>query len=250
MIELEDVTVRYSSRSAALHNISLRLETFPLVVLGPNGAGKSTLLSLIAGIRRPTTGRVALSDYDRRSSRGSSLARLRAHTGWLPQEVAPIAGFTCAEQVAYAGWLKGMRVKAARAAAADVLDEVGLGPLSGRRAHELSGGERRRLGIAQALVHTPEFVILDEPHAGLDPEQRVTIRRVLDQISLTTRIIVSTHQTDDLAETYRSVLVLTDGRVIAHCPVTDFFSIAKADGVRPRAEDAYLQLLQRARTSA
>lgn len=248
MIELDSVSFRYPRRRTALQHISLMLGDFPLAVLGPNGAGKSTLLSLIAGLARPTTGIVALTEYDRRSTRGSSSARLRKHTGWLPQDVAPIPGFTCLEQVTYAGWLKGMRVKAARRAATEALERLHLETLARRRVQELSGGQRRRLGIAQALAHGPDYLVLDEPHAGLDPEQRSNVRAALDELAETTRVIVSTHQTEDLATTYRGVLVIADGRVLMHGSISDFYGSTGVDRAQPLgAETAYRRLLDQAR---
>lgn len=250
MIELDSVGFRYRRGVTALHNISLTLSSFPVAVLGPNGAGKSTLLSVIAGITRPTSGIVALTEYDHRSRHGSSLQRLRKHVGWLPQDVAPVPGFNCVEQVAYAGWLKGMRAKAARRAAVDILDRLHLEGLSKRRVQDLSGGQRRRLGFAQALVHGPAYVVLDEPLAGLDPEQRSNVRATLVEVAREARVIVSTHQTEDLAQTYESVLVIAAGRALMHGSVADFYTRAGVDGGHPlSAETAYHRLMAQAGAS-
>ncbi|MGE5098381.1 MAG: ATP-binding cassette domain-containing protein [Deltaproteobacteria bacterium] len=204
------------------------------VLLGPNGAGKSTLLSLGADALRPRRGRV-------RYGATSSPNERRRKVGWMPQHVRPFPGLTVREQVAYAGWLKGLAQSTAWTEAAGALELVGLGDLQDRRAATLSGGQLRRLGIAQTLVHQAEVLLLDEPTAGLDPAQRARFRTVLTSLPQSSRIVVSTHQVDDLSDVYHHVVVLCEGTIRFQGAVDAFLAIASA-GDR-RAERAYAAVM-------
>ena len=236
-ITFRDVSFGYPRRPLFDH-LELELGCLPCVILGPNGAGKSTLLALLAGHLRPRHGEVTLGRDSTARARGRQ--RIRRRVGWLPQDVRPIAGMNLREQVAYAGWLKGMPYRAAWTSAAAALEQVDLAALAGRSAGRLSGGQRRRLGIAQTIVNAPEFLVLDEPYAGLDPEQRAGVRDTLLALAPTTGLIVSTHQTEELEDVYASVLVLSAGAVRYQGPTVDFFKLAPAAVPSTlRAEAAY-----------
>ncbi len=155
-----------------------------------------------------------------------------------------MAGLRVREQVAYGGWLKGMSRGAAWDASAGALAKVRMSQLADRRSAELSGGQLRRLGIAQALVHDAEVVLLDEPTAGLDPSQRSAFRKLLAELQDAVSFIVSTHQTEDLAASYRSVVVLDQGRVRYQGSIGEFLGRVPA-GVSEerRAEAAYSELV-------
>lgn len=138
------------------------------VLLGPNGAGKSTLLALLADSLQPQKGYVETgTGLSPRTWRGRR--EFRRRVAWLPQQVAPFPGLTVREHVAYAGWLKGLSRRDAWRRSTAALEDVDLASLAGRRATQLSGGQTRRMGIAGALVHEAEAILLDEPTAGLDP---------------------------------------------------------------------------------
>ena len=213
------------------------------VLLGPNGAGKTTLLALGADVLVPARGTVTLGDL-RTANRGDR-HRFRAAVGWMPQEVRPVPGFTCHEQVAYAGWLKGMPKGGAWQAAMNALATVGLVALAERPAGQVSGGELRRVGIAQMLVHEASIVLLDEPTVGLDPVQRVAFRETLSALPRGTRVVVSTHQVDDLSELFDQVVVLDRGRIRFEGTVPSFLALADPGAARP-GESAYARVMSAA----
>lgn len=174
------------------------------LLLGSNGAGKSTLLKLLAGVERPTSGRVSLAGHTRRRT-------LFEQVGWMPQVIRPVRGLTVLEQVEYAAWLAGMHRRDARVRAQAAVEAVDLGALHSRRATELSGGQLRRLGLAQALCRRVHVLLLDEPTAGLDPAQSQLLRGILRGLDVPGGIVVSTHQADELAEASDRLAVLDSG---------------------------------------
>ncbi|WP_308217128.1 ATP-binding cassette domain-containing protein [Streptomyces noursei] len=225
-----------------LDDLSFEFPTGRTVLLGPNGAGKSTLLSLGASVRMPTSGTVTLGRLDivRRRDR----TRYRRHVGWLPQNVSPVPGLTVREQAAYGGWLKGLSRREAWDRSAKALGRVRLTQLAERRSHELSGGQLRRLGLAQTLIHDARVVLLDEPTAGLDPTQRRVFRDLVGELADDVSFIVSTHQTEDLADLYATVVVFDGGRALFHGSVAEFLRRAPCQvPAERRAEWAYHELV-------
>ncbi|GAA2948498.1 ABC transporter ATP-binding protein [Streptomyces flavovirens] len=213
------------------------------MLLGPNGAGKSTLMLLGASVLAPNVGRVTWGGLDGCSRRERKSYRRRV--GWLPQHVSPVPGLTVREQAAYAGWLKGLSKREAWDRSAAALERVRLTELAERRGHELSGGQLRRLGIAQTIVHQAELVLLDEPTAGLDPVQRGVFRDLVADLSDTVQFIVSTHQTEDLADIYDTVMVFDHGTPVFQGTTREFFALASASSSPDRrAEDAYRSLVR------
>ncbi len=213
------------------------------MLLGPNGAGKSTLLSLGASVQYPATGRVQLGNListDRKHRRA-----FRQKVGWLPQQIKPVPSLTVREQAAYAGWLKGLSKSEAWERSVGALEQVRLTELAKRRSHELSGGQLRRLGIAQALIHEADVVLLDEPTAGLDPVQRGVFRDLLAELSGSVSFVVSTHQTEDLADVYDTVVVLDRGQAVFQGTVGEFFARApEGMAIERRAESAYRAMVR------
>lgn len=208
------------------------------VLLGPNGAGKSTLLALGADAIAPSRGSVTLGGLDR--GRRRDRAPYRRAVGWMPQQIRAIPGFTAREQVAYAGWLKGLSRSRAWASAPVALAAAGLERLPNRRASALSGGELRRLGIAQTLIHDAQVLLLDEPSAGLDPAQRARFRELIAALPGDCQVVVSTHEIEDLSELFDTVVVITEGVIRFEGSTSDF--LARGDGPR-RAERAYASII-------
>jgi ABC-2 type transport system ATP-binding protein len=229
-LQFRDVTFAYRRRGRpVLDRLSLQFGEGRTVLLGPNGAGKSTLLALGVGLLLPSLGVVDAGDGSR--------------VGWLPQDLRPLPGCTALEQVAYAAWLQGVDKRRSWAAAEIALETVGLGPRTKVRSAELSGGQLRRVGIAQALAADARVLLLDEPFAGLDPRERQRLRDVLLSLPSAMTVIVSTHLVDDLDDAYDDVAVLDDGAVRFHGPVQAFLDLAPADTADARrAEVAYLAL--------
>ncbi|MGW7313152.1 ATP-binding cassette domain-containing protein [Streptomyces sp. NPDC054865] len=237
----DDIAFRYGRQSPVFTGFTLTVDAPATVLLGPNGAGKSTLMALAASQLAPTAGNLSFKSL--RPGRRTRAA-YRKRVAWIPQQVTPIPGLTVREQVAYTGWLKGMTRGSAWEASATAIERVGLDKLADRKSHQVSGGQLRRMGIAGALTHHSELILMDEPTAGLDPQQRQVFRRLTEELSSTVQIMVSTHQTEDLADLYDQVIVLDQGVVRFQESPAAFHALAPAaGGSRERAEAAYAQLV-------
>lgn len=216
VIQLDGVSYRYPrARRDVVRDMSWSVTAGRVAVLGPNGAGKSTMLQLVAGLRRPRAGTVTVSGdkVDRRSRLGSTV-------GYLPQDVPVIPGMSVREQTRYHLWLSGASASSRGSKAVDeALVKVRLEHLGEARAASLSGGERRRLGIACAIVHQPSVLLMDEPLAGLDPLERESVDEVLATALSARTVVVTTHQTESLSTAFDSVAIVAAGAVIEHRPV-------------------------------
>jgi ABC-2 type transport system ATP-binding protein len=210
--ELNHVSKSYGS-TVALGPLDLTLESGVIGLLGPNGAGKSTLLRVLATGMPATSGRVRIGGYDVTGSIGQR-TEARRHLGYLPQEVGFPRGMTAFGFLDYIAVLKEWNVKLPRHREVQrVLELVNLGDLGRRRVRSLSGGQRRRLALAQAFIGSPELVILDEPTTGLDPEQRASLRGVLSEHARQRVVVLATHQTEDVSALCDRVIVLDGGRI-------------------------------------
>ncbi|MBF4636264.1 ATP-binding cassette domain-containing protein [Agreia pratensis] len=218
---------RYSSRGMLFENFSLSIAPGRTVLLGPNGAGKSTLLGLFASTLRPSRGKVQLEGLAS-ASRGAELRRYRSQVGWLPQDVGIFPGLSVREHVAYTGWLKGLSRRDAWDRSLHAVQQVDLTEKINAPAKSLSGGQVRRMGIAGALVHDARAILLDEPTAGLDPNQRLRFREILAVVPESVVVVVSTHQTEDVHASYDEVIVLSEGLVRFHGSVSAFAGSAPA----------------------
>ncbi len=204
----------------ALADVDLDLEPGVIGLLDPNGAGKTTLLRLLATALPPSQGQVRVLGRDPEAS--AERTDIRRRLGYLPQEVGFPRGFTAFAFVDYIALLKEWTEPAARhAEVRRVLDQVGLSNVAAKRIRAMSGGQRRRVALAQAPLGSPPVLILDEPTSGVDPEQRVTLRTVLAEIARTSLVVLSTHQTEDVAALCERVIVLDQGRVRYDGQVTE-----------------------------
>ncbi|MFE3016973.1 ATP-binding cassette domain-containing protein [Streptomyces sp. NPDC059256] len=241
-LAFRNLVFRYGPRAEVFHGLNLSIANHSTVLLGPNGAGKSTLMALAASHLRPNSGSVTWRDLDASGRRDR--VEYRTAVAWIPQQITPVPGLTVREQVAYGGWLKGMSRKAAWDASQQAVERVGLADLATRRSHQVSGGQLRRMGIAGALTHRSEVILMDEPTAGLDPQQRRMFRSLLEELGDSVQVVVSTHQTEDLADLYQEVVVLDRGVVRFQGPTEEFHSLAQDLGSQQgRAEMAYARLV-------
>jgi ABC-type multidrug transport system ATPase subunit len=199
-------------RRTVLEGVDLEIGAGVFGLLGPNGAGKTTLLRTLATIIRPKTGTLRLLGYDPGHDR--ERRELRRRLGYLPQTLGYYPNFTVFEFVEYFALLKEMPVKTVRPAVARAIERVGLDDRARSKLKTLSGGMLRRVGIAQAIVNDPVLLLLDEPTAGLDPEQRVAFRALLREIGTTGTVIVSTHLIEDVAAACSQVALLDGGRIV------------------------------------
>jgi ABC-2 type transport system ATP-binding protein len=209
VVEVRDVTVRYRGGVTALADVSLSWPRGVTALLGANGAGKTTLLNVVTGALAPRSGsvRVLLGSDDDPDTR-------RAGVGYLPQEAGWPGHFTVAEFVSYLAWTRRVSRSGRAAKVAKAISEVGLADQQHVRLSRLSGGQRRRAMLAQALVDDPALLVLDEPTAGFDPLQRVAFRDLVSGLARSRAIVISTHLVEDVELLADWVSVLRQGRVV------------------------------------
>jgi ABC-2 type transport system ATP-binding protein len=211
-VVVEGVTRSFRGH-AAVAGVDLSAGRGVTGLLGPNGAGKTTLLRILATVLAPDRGRLRLLGHDPDTPAGRLAIRRRL--GYLPQEPGFHRGMTVFDFIDYVAILKEMTDRRARHdEVRRVIELAGLPQVSGKRIRALSGGMRRRVGLAQALLGDPDLVILDEPTAGLDPEQRLRFREIVSRIGERRTVILSTHQTEDVAAVCQTVVVLHQGRCL------------------------------------
>jgi ABC-type multidrug transport system ATPase subunit len=212
-VEMKDVTRRFGRRPAVA---GVSLETGPGVfgLLGPNGAGKTSLLRMMATVIPPSSGSLRLLGRDPR--RYGPRREIRRRLGYLPQSLGYYPNFTVAEFVEYFALLKEMPSRQVPRAVAEAVERVEMGPRARSKLRTLSGGMLRRVGIAQAIVNQPELLLLDEPTAGLDPEQRVQFRALIRDVGQRATVIVSTHLVEDVGAACSEVALMADGKIVFH----------------------------------
>jgi ABC-type multidrug transport system ATPase subunit len=210
VLEIADLSHTYSNGTVALDDVSLSIPRGMYGLLGPNGAGKSTLMRTVATLQQPTSGTIRFGDIDVLAEP----ARLRRTLGYLPQDfgVYPrVSAYAMLEQLAV---LKGITKASERKEVVDsLLDQTNLWAVRNRAIAGFSGGMRQRFGIAQALIGNPELIIVDEPTAGLDPEERNRFLNLLAGIGDNVVVILSTHIVDDVADLCPRMAVLANGKV-------------------------------------
>ncbi|MBN1315485.1 MAG: ABC transporter ATP-binding protein [Anaerolineales bacterium] len=216
MIEISSLTKNYKSKKQtirALDNIDLEIGNGMFGLLGPNGAGKTTLMRILAGIVNPSSGGLLVNGYDLRTQTGKQ--GVKSMLGYLPQELGMYPELAASQFVDYMAILKGLDDPEKRRRRVElVLEMVGLNQDAKRKIKGFSGGMKRRVGIAQALVNDPKLLIIDEPTAGLDPEERIRFRNLLVQLASERTIILSTHIVEDIGQTCRDMAVLARGKII------------------------------------
>jgi ABC-type multidrug transport system ATPase subunit len=210
-VEITGLTRRFGSVTAVA-GVDLRTGPGVFGLLGPNGAGKTSLLRMMATAVPPSSGRLRLLDRD--PGRYGPCREIRRRLGYLPQNPGFYPGFTVTEFVEYFALLKEVPPARIRAAVATAIDRVELGDRRKARLRTLSGGMLRRAGIAQAIVNEPELLLLDEPTAGLDPQQRVTFRALLRDLGQRATVVVSTHLVEDVAAACADVALMDRGRIV------------------------------------
>ena len=208
---VENLNKNYRGGVQALRNVQLSLKPGVLGLLGPNGPGKSTLMRILATITQPSSGRVLWNDND--------IARnpdaLRGVLGYLPQDFGVYPHLSAIEFLDYLAAVKGIPPAAARQRITELLALVNLADAAKRPLGGYSGGMRQRVGIAQALLNDPQLLIVDEPTAGLDPEERVRFRNLLSELSGERIVILSTHIVSDVEAVATDIAILAQGQLLA-----------------------------------
>lgn len=211
MLELIGISKKYKDKTA-LASVSLTLENGIYGLLGPNGAGKSTLMNIITGNLKPDSGTVKWNGEDMRSLGAS----YRSLLGYAPQQQGMYDSFTGKRFLSYMAALKGIAKKDMTAEIQRVLAYVNMSEAADRTIGTYSGGMKQRILIAQAVLGNPKLIILDEPTAGLDPKERVRIRKKLEELSDNRIILVSTHVVSDIETIAKEILLIQAGRIIDH----------------------------------
>ena len=210
-IRIENLNKIYPGGKKALNNLNLTIEPGMFGLLGPNGAGKTSLMRIMTLLQSATSGTIFFDDYDIAKDRKA----IRSVLGYLPQDFRFFEELKTWEFLDYGAGLAGIKGKAHREEVVDeMLRKVGLFEVRDRWANRLSGGMKRRLGIAQAIIGNPKVIIVDEPTTGLDPEERIRFRNILSDISdKDTTIILSTHIVGDISSTCKKLALLNRGEL-------------------------------------
>ncbi len=211
-LRIDALSKQYSSQVWGLRNVTLQLEAGVLGLLGPNGAGKSTLMRILATVTRPSSGSVRWNDLDILSTPDP----LRAVLGYLPQDFGVYPNLSPVEFLRYLAAVKGLDSASANKRVDELLAIVNLTDARNRPLGGFSGGMRQRVGIAQALLNDPKLLIVDEPTAGLDPEERVRFRNLLSELAGERIVILSTHIVSDVEAIATDIAILAHGELLAH----------------------------------
>ncbi len=226
-----DVTIRqltkvYGGGVRALQGVDLEIERGMFGLLGPNGAGKTTLMRILAGILRPSSGSIKIGGREIHSEHDRT--EVKRILGYLPQELGVYPDLSAREFLDYIAILKGLDdTKARKGRVDELLETVALADVAGRKLKTYSGGMKRRVGIAQALLNDPQLLIVDEPTAGLDPEERIRFRTLLAELAGDRTVLLSTHIVEDVGQTCQNLAVLTNGQVIFQGAVLDLVAAAR-----------------------
>ncbi len=224
-LKLSKLEKRYR-RTVALAGVSFEIAPGITGLLGPNGAGKTTLLRILATVLAPDGGDLEVLGRD--PADGNERLEIRRRLGYMPQEPGFYRNFSAFEFVDYVAILKEMTDRRRRhGEVRRVLELVDLGAVMQRKMKALSGGMRRRVALAQALLGEPELLVLDEPTAGLDPEQRLRFRQLLSQLAQDRTVVLSTHQTEDVAALCQRVVVMDEGAALFDGTVRELAELAR-----------------------
>lgn len=210
-IQIEDLTVIFKNGVTAINHADLEIPTGIFGLLGENGAGKTTLMRVLATILKPTGGTVTLDGI--LYSEGN-YEKIQRKIGYLPQEIDLYPTLTVRECLEYMGDLSGIEKRECRKRIDDYLEKTSLTEHQKKKMKQLSGGMKRRVGLIQALLNEPDFLIVDEPTTGLDPEERIRIRNLLVDFSENRTVLFSTHVVEDLAATCNRLAVMKKGSIL------------------------------------
>jgi ABC-2 type transport system ATP-binding protein len=233
-IKISNLSKRFGSKTA-LDNINLEISSGMFGLLGRNGAGKTTLMRILTTLIQKTDGNITVCDIPIENAR-----EIRKIVGYLPQDFSMYSNMTVYEAMDYLGVLSEIPSKERKEIVLKLLDKVNLYDCQKVRIKALSGGMKRRLGIAQAIMHDPKVLIVDEPTAGLDPEERVRFKKLLCEIAQDKIVILSTHIIEDIEETCEKVAILNKGKVIYHDSTKKLTTL---DSVNPSVIGGYMKLM-------
>lgn len=206
-LKIDNLTKQYGNKTA-IDQVSFSLTPGVTGLLGANGAGKSTLMRIVCGVMKPTSGSITLDQYDVTEKEYRNLI------GYLPQDFGYYPEFTGMEFLLYVAALKGLDRQTAGMRSRELLEQVNLEKDGAKKIKTYSGGMKRRLGIAQALLNRPKLIVLDEPTAGLDPKERVRFRHIFEQLGRDNIVLLSTHIVSDIEKCADRVMVIKEGKKV------------------------------------
>ncbi|HLJ36003.1 MAG TPA: ABC transporter ATP-binding protein [Ktedonobacteraceae bacterium] len=241
-IEIHQLNKIYRGGVHALNDVDMSIPNGMFGLLGPNGAGKTTLMRILAGILRPTGGTIHVGTFDGNTEKGRTA--IKQILGYLPQDLGMYPDLSAREFLDYIGILKGMNNREERQERVEeLLEVVTLRNVAGRKLKTFSGGMKRRVGIAQALMNDPKLLIVDEPTAGLDPEERIRFRNLLSDLAGERTVLLSTHIVEDIAQTCRNLAIMNNGHVTFQGTTSDLIREAEGkvwtittDGIKPHGD--------------
>ena len=213
---------KYYGKKQALSNVNLTIERGMFGLLGRNGAGKTTLMKTLATLLHKNSGNITVCGVPIENAK-----EIRKIVGYLPQEFSMYPTMSVYETMDYLGLLSGIGAKERKERIEYLLKKVNLSDHKDKKVKSLSGGMKRRLGIAQALLNDPKVLIVDEPTAGLDPEERIRFRNLLCNVAEDRIVILSTHIVGDIAATCENIAILNDGSILYCGTVSDLLETAK-----------------------
>lgn len=233
-IKIKDLTVTFKNKVTAIRHADLEIPKGIFGLLGENGAGKTTLMRVLTTVLAPTCGTVTLDGIPYRKENYETIQR---KIGYLPQEIDLYPNLTVQECLEYMGNLSGISKRICKERIANLLEKTSLTEHRKKKIRQLSGGMKRRVGLIQALLNEPEFLIVDEPTTGLDPEERIRIRNLLVDFSEGRTVLFSTHVVEDLAATCNQLAVMKKGEFLYAGSMKDLLEQANGHVWTCRAAD-------------
>ncbi|NBJ93059.1 ABC transporter ATP-binding protein [Parablautia muri] len=234
-IEIRNLTKNYG-RKQALWDVNLSIPQGMFGLLGPNGAGKTTLMKILTTLVKKTKGEVRICGEPLENSR-----KIRNMTGYLPQDFSMYGNMNAYEALDYLAVLSGMNKAERKVKVPQMLEKVNLLEKRKVKVRAMSGGMKRRLGIAQAIIHDPKVIVVDEPTAGLDPEERVRFRNLLCEIAKDRIVLLSTHIVGDIEATCENIAILNQGEICFQGKVTELLSLVEGKVYRTEIAAADLE---------
>ena len=220
-IEIKNLSKQFGKKQA-LSDVNLTIERGMFGLLGPNGAGKTTLMKIITTLTKKSSGEVRICGIPVEECK-----RVRQITGYLPQDFSMYGNMNAYEALDYLAVLSGMEKEERKKLVPEMLEKVNLTEQKRTKVRAMSGGMKRRLGIAQAIIHNPKVIVVDEPTAGLDPEERVRFRNLLCEVAKDRVVILSTHIVGDIEATCERIAVLNNGSIIFDGTVSGLLKLAE-----------------------
>lgn len=237
-IEIRKLSKNFGKKQA-LSNIELTIEQGMFGLLGPNGAGKTTLMKILTTLLKKSGGEVNICGVSVENCK-----QIRSMIGYLPQDFSMYGNMSAYEALDYLAVLSGMNREERKRKVPQMLEKVNLEQQQKTKVKAMSGGMRRRLGIAQAIIHNPKVIVVDEPTAGLDPEERVRFRNLLCEIAQDRIVILSTHIVGDIEATCENIAVLNAGKILYKGTVSELLGMVEGKVYKAEVSTMELPLIK------